>query len=92
MGAIKSDISAASDAVSMFNNSGQVSNTKFELGESNIAGMKRAAEVSNSIIEDLTKLQSSIKTQADKFPKLAAVIEERDKQDAVALTDMSWGF
>lgn len=54
--------------------------------------MKSAEKISNSIIGDLFKLESGIKKQADKFPKLAAVIESRDKQDAADLTTMNWGF
>ncbi len=54
--------------------------------------MKSAEKISNSIIGDLSKLESGIKKQADKFPKLAKIIEERDKQDAADLTTMNWGF
>ena len=88
---MKSNLGAAQSAVSQFK-TGHSSGQHFSLGESNIAGMKNALEISNSIIGDLSKLESNIKKQADKFPKLAAVIEQRDKQDMVDLTTMNWGF
>ncbi len=91
VGNISSDLGSANAAVSQFD-TGNFSSQQFSLGESNISGMKNAMELSNSIVGDLTELESSIKKQADKFPKLAAVMEERDSQDAVDLTVMNWGF
>lgn len=88
---VSSDIESANAAVSQFNTS-NLSSRHFSLSESNIAGMKNAEKISNSIIIDLSKLESGVKEQADKFPKLAAVIESRDKQDAADLTSMNWGF
>ncbi|WP_242327064.1 hypothetical protein [Lactococcus lactis] len=90
-GAIKSDIGAVNASVSQFKKTSS-SGQHCSLGESNISGMKNAVEISNSIIGELNKLEVSIQKQADKFPKLAAVIEERDKQDATDLTTMNWGF
>ncbi|MFC4652342.1 hypothetical protein ACFO26_05410 [Lactococcus nasutitermitis] len=89
--AVKSNLGDAQNAVSKFKESG-TTGQKYSLGESNISGMKRAAKLSNEIIGDLSKLESGIKTQADKFPKLAAVMEERDKKDASNLSQMNWGF
>ncbi len=89
-GKVISDLEAANAAISQFNK-GQSSSQHFSLGESNISGMKTALNLSNSIIGDLTKLETSVQKQADKFPKLAEVIEARDKQDAVDLSGMSWG-
>ncbi|PCS04066.1 hypothetical protein RU86_GL001661 [Lactococcus piscium] len=54
--------------------------------------MKSAVTVSNKIVSDVSSLQSSIKKQAGKFPKLASAIEQRDKQDATALLDNAWGW
>lgn len=90
-GKVSSDLGSAQAAVSQFNN-GQASSQQFSFGESNITGMKSAVKLSNSIIRDLTQLETSVKKQADKFPKLAEVIEARDKQDAVDLSGMNWGF
>ena len=90
-GKISSDLGSANAAVSQFN-TGNFSSQHFSLGESNIMGMKNAEKISNSIIGDLSKLESGIKKQADKYPKLAEIIEERDKQDATDLTTMNWGF
>ena len=90
-GKISSDLGSANATVSQFN-TGNFLAQHFSLGESNISGMKSAEKISNSIIGDLTRLEASIKKQADKFPKLAAVIEARDRQDAADLTSMNWGF
>ena len=88
---LRSNLSAANAAVSQFR-IGNASGQYFSLEESNIVGMKNAEEISNSIISDIAKLESAFKMQADKFPKLAAVIEEHDKLDASDLTTMTWGF
>lgn len=91
MARVSSDLGAATDAVSLFKLS-QQSGQQFTLGESNIAGMRRATELSNQIIEHLSQLEEGIKAQADKFPQLAAVMEERDQRDASDLSQMNWGF
>ena len=54
--------------------------------------MKTAMQVSNKIVGDLMKLKTSTKKQADKFPKLASAIEQRDKQDANSLLNNTWGW
>lgn len=83
--AIRSNLGDAQGAVSQFKES-EKSGKQCSLGESNIAGMKKAVKISNQLIGDLSKLESGIKTQADKFPKLATVMEERDKKDASDLS------
>ncbi|MCJ1976686.1 hypothetical protein [Pseudolactococcus paracarnosus] len=90
--AIRSDVGAAQGAVGKFNNLSSQMGHHFDLNRSNIAGMKQAVKVSNHVVEDLSKLQSSIKEKADQFPQLARVIEQRDKQDSVELSSRSWGF
>lgn len=42
--------------------------------------MKQGVKVSNQILSDLSKLVSCVNEQANKFPKLAAVIASRDSQ------------
>lgn len=91
VGKVSSDLGSATAAVSQFN-TGKFSSQHFSLRESNISGMKSAEKISNSLIKDLRKLESGIKKQADKFPKLAAAIEARDKQDVASLANKSWGF
>lgn len=91
-GPIKSNTGVAQDAVSKYGNSSSVSSKASSLGESNLSGMKTAMQVSNKIVGDLLKLQSSAKKQAGKFPKLAQAIEQRDKQDANALFNNTWGW
>ncbi|GHU38797.1 hypothetical protein FACS1894193_13700 [Bacilli bacterium] len=90
--AIRSDVGSAQGAVAKFNNLGKQKGQHFDLSKSNIAGMKQAVEVSNHVVEDLSKLQSSVKAKADKFPQLARVIEQRDKQDSISFTKMDLGF
>lgn len=91
-GQIKSDIGTANDAVSKYGNLVGPSTKISALGESNLSGMKSAVTVSNKIVSDVSSLQSSIKKQAGKFPKLASAIEQRDKQDATALLNNTWGW
>ena len=50
------------------------------LGKSNISSMKQGAKVSNQLLADLAKLVNCVNEQANKFPKLAAVIASRDSQ------------
>lgn len=91
-GQIKSDLGTANDAVSKYGNAVGPSIKTTALGESNLSGMKSAVTVSNQIVSDVCSLQSSIKKQAGKFPKLASAIEQRDKQDATALFNNTWGW
>ena len=42
--------------------------------------MKTGVEVSNQLLSNLGKLVKSVQTQADKFPQLAKVMAERDRQ------------
>lgn len=89
---ISSNYDVVVSAVSGFS---QINNSKgqqFSLGQSNVAGMKQAVEISNSIITDLTKLETVVKEQANKFPQLASLIEQRDQQDSTDFSQLSWGF
>lgn len=90
--AIRSDVGTAQSAVSKFNRLSNQKGQHFDLGKSNISGMKQAVTVSNQVIEDLAKLQTSIKQQAGKFPQLAQAIEQRDKQDGLDFTKFNVGF
>jgi len=87
---MKSNLGDAQNAVSLFNE-GNYSGQHTSISQSNIAGMKRAVEVSNQIIDDLSRLQSGVKAQADKFPALAAAIESRDRQDAASFEAFKFG-
>ena len=91
-GPIKSDTGTTNDAISKYDSSGNVSSKTSTLGESNLSGMKTAMQVSNKIVGDLMKLKTSTKKQADKFPKLASAIEQREKQDANSLLNNTWGW
>lgn len=88
---LKSSVEAAQAAVSQIK-VGEGSGQHFDLGETNISGIKQAVTISNQIVNDINQLETGIKQQADKFPKLASVIEERDRQDATNISQMNWGF
>jgi len=92
MSRINSNYGDALSAVSLFNQSGNWTEQTFSLGESNLAGMRQAVDVSNRIVAELTKLEATVKQEADKFPKLAAIIEARDRQDSASFSQQSWGF
>lgn len=89
--AIRSDLRAAQGAVGKFTHLSNQTGQHFDLNKSNISGMKQAVKVSNHVVEDLSKLQSSIKAKSDQFPQLARVIEQRDKQDGIEFAKKSWG-
>lgn len=88
---VSSNYDVALSAVSEFSQIGNSKGQQFSLGQSNIAGMKQAMEISNRIITDLTKLEIAVKEQANKFPQLASVIEQRDQQDSADFSQLSWG-
>jgi len=80
MGKIASDQGAAQAAISGISNVSVSGGQKCTLGKSNISSMKKGSKFGNNMLSDLTKFVSSIDTQANKFPKLAAVIAARDSQ------------
>ncbi|EOH97196.1 hypothetical protein BCR22_02610 [Enterococcus plantarum] len=80
MGKIASNEGAAQNAVAGISKVSVKSGKTCSLGRSNISSMKQGAKVSNQILSDLSKLVSCVNEQANKFPKLAAVIASRDSQ------------
>lgn len=78
MGKVASNSGAASAAItgvtSVSINKGQ----QTSLGESNVSGLKTGVEISNQLLSNLEQLISCVKTQSEKFPKLAEVIAVRD--------------
>lgn len=90
-GSIKSDASIARDAVSHYGNSKNTNSEQTSFGQSNLTGMTKAKKLSNKIVDELVKLQSGVKKQADKFPKLATEVEQRDKQDAKSILNNNKG-
>ncbi|MGX7049467.1 hypothetical protein [Pseudolactococcus piscium] len=50
------------------------------LSQSTVPSMKAGVEVSNQLLANLGKLVKGVQTQADKFPKLAQVMAQRDQQ------------
>lgn len=54
----------------------------FGLSSSNLKGMESGVKVGNKILDNINKLTSSVKKQADKFPQIAKIIEARDNEQA----------
>ncbi|EKJ3581580.1 TPA: hypothetical protein ACN1ND_000277 [Enterococcus faecalis] len=77
---VASNQGAAQAAVSGISNVSVSGGQKCRLGKSNISSIKKGSEIGNKMLNDLTKFVSSVNTQANKFPKLAAVIAARDSQ------------
>lgn len=77
---VASNQGAAQFAAASINKVTVTSGKTCSLGESNISSMKKGAEVGNQILSDLAKLVTCVNTQANKFPKLAAIIASRDSQ------------
>ena len=50
------------------------------LGISTVSSMTTGVEVSNQLLSSLEKLVKGVQTQANKFPKLAKVMAERDRK------------
>lgn len=80
MGKIASNTAIASGAVtgtmSVVVNQG----VQATVVKSTVSGLKKGVSVSNQLLSDLEKLVSCVKTQSEKFPKLAEVIASRDMQ------------
>lgn len=53
-----------------------------ELGSSNIASMRDAAEVANTMFDGVTKLSANLIAEARNVDALAKQIEQRDSLDA----------
>lgn len=49
------------------------------LSKSTVPSMKAGVELSNQILSDLKQLVTCVQEQADKFPALAKVMAERDR-------------
>lgn len=80
MSKIASDTSAANMAVSGVRSVTVESGGTCSLSQSNISGMEKGVEATNQIQPTVSGLVDCVKMQAAKFPKLAAVIESRDRQ------------
>ncbi|EIP8061745.1 hypothetical protein [Enterococcus faecium] len=50
------------------------------LSKSTVPSMKAGVELSNQILSDLKQLVVCVQKQADKFPELAKVMAERDRE------------
>lgn len=85
MAKISSDKIAANDAISKIVDVSHQSltNQNVSLGFSNVSSMKKAVEISNQIIGDMSKLVDCTYKQADKIQALADIIEQRDNQDSL---------
>lgn len=89
MGRISSNSVAAQAAISELTgiDVSQSQNKNIQFGYSHgISGMNAGREVANKMLDSVSSLVDSTLQQANKFPKLAHVIEERDVTDA-----QGWG-
>ena len=77
---IASNEATAQSAVSSISNLTMPGGRTINLGQSTIPSMKTGCEVSNQLLANLEKLVKEVQTQADKFPKLAQVMAQRDQQ------------
>ena len=77
---IASNEAVAQSAVSSISKVSIPKGKKTSLSQSTVPSMKTGVEVSNQLLSNLGKLVKSVQTQADKFPQLAKVMAERDRQ------------
>ncbi|MDR1017217.1 MAG: hypothetical protein LBM02_00750 [Lachnospiraceae bacterium] len=84
MGTIISNSNIAREAIAGVNGVTIANGTKVSFDKSNIDGMKKGQEANNQLMSDLKKLVTCVQKQANKFPKIADQIEQRDKVDRKA--------
>ena len=77
---IASNEGVAQSAVSSISKVSILKGKKTSLSQSTVPSMKTGVEVSNQLLSNLEELVKSVQTQADKFPQLAKVMAERDRQ------------
>ena len=82
-GKIQSSTVEAQGAISELTGLQGISSYKtVDFGESNVQSMLNGKQLTNELMNDVSKVVSCVLTQANKFPELAQKIEERDAQDA----------
>ena len=59
-----------------------LANQSVNFGSSNVPSMIAGKNLSNQLMNDVSKVVSCVLAQANKFPELAYAIEERDRADA----------
>ena len=77
---VASNEATAQSAVSSISNLTMPRGRTINLSQSTVPSMKAGVEVSNQLLANLGKLVKGVQTQADKFPKLAQVMVQRDQQ------------
>lgn len=77
---IASNEAVAQSAVSSISKVSIPKGKTTSLGKSTVPSMTTGVEVSNQLLSSLGKLVKGVQTQANKFPKLAKIMAERDKQ------------
>ena len=77
---IASNEAVAQSAVSSISKVSIPKGKTTSLGKSTVPSMTTGVEVSNQLLSNLEELVKSVQTQADKFPQLAKVMAERDRQ------------
>ena len=87
---VASNEATAQSAVSRISNLTMPRGRMINLGQSTIPSMNAGVEVSNQLLANLEKLVNEVLTQADKFPKLAQVMAQRDQQQTFNAGDELW--
>ncbi|TYC47868.1 hypothetical protein ESZ50_10970 [Weissella muntiaci] len=82
MGKIASNLNAANSSITSLQRVSEEKFGNFSLSSSNLKGMETGVKVSNKLLDNINKLTSSVKKQADKFPQIAKIIEARDNDQA----------
>lgn len=85
MGLIQSNVISAADAinelVSVDTSSSQNQQVSFSYTQE-ITGMENGKEVTNSVLQAISEFSQAVLIQANKFPQIAAVIENRDIEES----------
>lgn len=82
MGKIASNLDMANSSISGIQQVINEEFTDFSISSSNLKGIETGTEVGNQLLNNINKLTDSVKKQANKFPQIAKIIEERDNNQA----------
>lgn len=78
MGKVASNSGAAGAAITGVTSVSVSKGQQATVGQSTVPGLKTGVEISNQLLSNLEQLITCVKTQSEKFPKLAEVIGARD--------------
>ncbi|WEV74434.1 hypothetical protein OZX74_02520 [Bifidobacterium sp. ESL0798] len=83
-GEIKSGAVEAQEAIGELTglDASRFANQSVTMGSATVASMKAGASLCNALMGDVSDVVSCVLSQANKFPQIAHVIEERDEAAA----------